>query len=200
MCEVKKSFNLVFVSKFYFISLLFDQKCDSKLVFIFTGYCSSKPTAVMHLFKPAPIRKHICVKIKQKHIQTVMLPSRACFLASKKSNNFNKDTNICNLNSHLHLLTCSLYSSSKTSDTRLSTNNKVNYNAKNGIQSDFSEIDFNNVEDAYNSKTTSELFRALFVFHLCNFNWLVSHGLQVSIFVNSLILCINEGEVAKSFL
>ena len=41
------------------------------------------------------------------------------------------------------------------------------------------DVDFNNVEDAYKIKSTSELLRALSVFYLCNIQFLVTNGVKV---------------------
>ena len=65
-----------------------------------------------------------------------------------------------------------------------STKNKdPNVAAKPGPDVEFVkawDVDFKNTEDAFKSKSTFELFKALLVFHLCNSNYLVSNGLQVS--------------------
>ena len=42
------------------------------------------------------------------------------------------------------------------------------------------DVDFNDIKDAYKNKSTSEVIRAWLVFRLCNNNFLVTYGLQVS--------------------
>lgn len=48
-----------------------------------------------------------------------------------------------------------------------------------GIDSKEDIISFNDGKSAYRSKTTFEIFRALLVFRLCSFNFLVDNNLKV---------------------
>ena len=141
----------------------------------------------MPLFKIAPLSicKQFCCTNHPTHQQIIFLSLRSsCFFPSKKSKvlvKTTKERKYCfNFNS-LNQVSF-LHSSSKKDDTSLSANTNSNI-IKDNCQSEFLDIDFNNVEDAYNSKTVPELFRALFVFHLCNISWLVANGLQVSKYI-----------------